>query len=208
MRTLILPAGGQETRWAGPFPKQLADVNGETAIGRLVRQLSPHFDRVHILAWHPMILKRYPKAFMPEGHATLHESLLNTHDLWTERTVFVYADVILSERAAKSVWQFDGPAQFFGEYSECMAASFGTPDALAQVRRALELAMTDECKYWAFYRNYHGLPRGLPRYHDGGRLEYTHFNDWSSDIDTEDQYRRTMLRMRREGDYVQVQEAG
>ena len=198
MRTLILPAGGQETRWTGLFPKHLADVDGETVIARLLRQLSPHFDHVHILAWHSMLLKRYPKAFMPEGHATLHESLLGTYSLWTQRTTFVYADVILTERAAKSVWQFDGEAQFFGEYSECMAASFGTPGGLNKARYALQQAMTDECKHWAFYRNYHGLPRGFPRYHDGGKLDYTHFNDWSSDIDTVKQYEATMLRMRKE----------
>jgi hypothetical protein len=200
MRTLILPAGGQETRWAGLFPKQLADVNGETVIARLLRQLSPYFDYTYLLAWHPLLLRRYPRGFMPKGHATLHEALLNTYDLWTERTVFVYADVILTERAAASVWQFDGPAQFFGEYSECMAMSFGTPEALARANLALTLAMTDECKHWAFYRNYHGLPRGLPRYHDGGKLGFTHFGDWSSDIDTIEQYQRTMLRMKYEGE--------
>ena len=181
MKVCVIPAGGLQKRWDAAYPKHLVDINGEPLLARLFRQLEPHFDKLYILAWREEIKTLFPQAIEPSSREILHQSLLSTVDLWGDRTVFVYGDSVMSDNAVKQVVSFDGPVQFFGHYSEVMAISFDRTMHQRWVD-ALTKAITWSDRRWATYRCFWGMPMA-PVAHDGGKKEFTHFGDWSTDVD-------------------------
>jgi len=183
MKVCVITAGGLQERWTSPTCKHLQPLPGnQTVIGRLHNQLSPHFDKTYVIAWRPEIVALFPDAIFPADSKVLHNSILATKNLWDDRTVIAYGDCVLSPQTIEKIVSFDGPIQFFGDYSEIYAFSF---DRTMHERWAKALAegATWTDRAWATYRAFWGMKmRGLQA-HDGGKKEFTQINDGSTDCD-------------------------
>lgn len=181
MKVCVIPAGGPQKRWTAPEPKNMTLIGGEPLLVRLNKQLEPYFDKIYILAWRPEILEVFPQALEPASLYIQQESLWATRDLWGDRTVVVYGDVVMSNAVRDDVVAFDGNIRFWGDYSEIIAYSWDS-SLKSRVVTALEKAIKWTDRRWGFYRAFWNMPMA-PVGHDGGAKEFTQITDGSTDVD-------------------------
>ena len=169
MRFVIM-ANGRGRRWGGYLgvPKHLIEVDGETLLRRIARQLSelaPGSDVV-ISASNPL--------YDTEGarrHAPLRNELELDRfapELIVDGVCFLYGDTFYSDAALTQIATADvAELGFFGDERGIVAVR-ATDGAVLRAHldrvRALFLAgEIDSCQGWQVYQSYRGVPLGAGR---------------------------------------------
>lgn len=185
----ILAAGDSE-RWKGRTPKQLMEFDGETIVGRIIRQLDG--DAVVVSDNHDILKGVGATPFDRRSRRNWITAavLLDTRHYWGSRARVFLGDVIYSDEATATILDSTAPLAVFGKRWEIFALSFSQV-AQPEVIKALKLTISqaeagDRGKLWEFYRNYAGLDVT-----DKHALEdriFHHITDWTDDIDTLQEY--------------------
>lgn len=197
---LIIAAGGNQTRWNNPYPKQLITIKGEPLIDRHLRLFGPYIEDYLILSEHPMIVDRYqPNVWWPADHRYICESLVETKHMWGERTILLHGDTVLSRRATKHVATDMRPCAFWGCWSDLFTVSVREHE-----NNALALALWSACRHavfeggngklWEAYRAYCGLDMDDHTFDD--KVVFVDTMDWSRDFDTIEEYECFKRQMR------------
>lgn len=198
--TLIIPAGGEQARWASPYPKQLVTVNGETLISRLLRQFKSHLDITVILSDNLAITEPFGYgAYWPADHRCLCETLLNTAHLWGRHTIILLGDVILSQPTARRIAVDLRPCAFWGNWSDILAVSFYESERDPIFNSLLSSASNfvynkGRGKLWEAYRDYCGFDYDDHRFDNHGI--FIDVMDWSRDFDTVEEYEEFVERIK------------
>lgn len=187
-RTALILAAGQQTRWPGVTAKHLADIAGEPAIVRLIRQAR---DR----RWEPVVVTRH--GYLPDNlgcrivriEATpslCHTIMAVPPEILRSVGLILLGDTVLSKATA----------------DECMRRARGTTFVRVGYEN-LSLRIEDpELLVWAATKAIERLPRQDLRLRDlmsvlggfrepGYRETYAldvEITDWSIDIDDESRY--------------------
>lgn len=121
MKIFILAAGKCE-RWNGQT-KHLADINGETVLGRTIRMLGSH--DYTIVTGKQDIMDIFPgKCFRPANNERLIDTILSTKELWSDdRILFMLGDVVWTSNALKLALCSEEPIEFFASDQETFAIS-------------------------------------------------------------------------------------
>lgn len=192
MTTVIILAGGTQSRWTGAFQKQLCDINGTPLIRDTIKKCTKYIyeDDINILAWHPEIKDVVPNAFMPDKHSCVCESLFETRNLWKGKVLVMHGDVIFSYETLRKMFNSDG-LLFFGNTHEIFGYTFMESD-YDKMRRSLEIVSIQyelgngRGKLWELYRTNAGLP--LEEHEWGKHSTYVHIDDYTQDFDLLSQY--------------------
>lgn len=196
---LIIPAGGDQTRWSGIGSKQLCVVDGERLLERLQHQFSPGRDTV-LLARADDIKAMWSAPLVECNGTCLAESLLDTlADCWQRDVLIVHGDVWLTDMAAELIGSAaqlrpDSTVLFFGTYQEIFAC-YWRPGAGSVVKRALNRAFLDfkvkrgRGQLWTMYRSVRNRDLHI---HDVRQIgcdpDYFSIMDGSTDFDTVEYY--------------------
>jgi len=191
MESLILiPAAGRQRRWKSTLPKQLVTVNGETLLDRHLRMFQPYTGDFLILADDSLICDTFD-TYLPRDHRYLCETLVNTRHLWSQRTIILLGDTILSPEITRVIATDRRPCAFWGNWSDILAISVYEEEA-----NALTLAMWSAVRHaqleegkgklWQAYRAYCGFELDTHTHDNWGVFVDT--MDWSRDFDTVEEY--------------------
>lgn len=192
LATAIILAAGDHLRWKGVVPKQLANIHGETILGRQVRQLlAAGYRKPTIITHHPEFITEGAVLYDPPLRRWTVESLESSRLLWCERTIVLLGDVVFSEEALKAVTSYASDCCFFGKDYEIYALSFikadkfdkALADTLGHARQGGRGGI------WELYRAYNGLAldRHIPP--TRGAKTFVHIDDWTTDFDYVEQYK-------------------
>ena len=168
MRYVIM-ADGDMKRWHAQnhIPKHLLEVDGETLLARLVRQLRT-FDgaaEVFITSHNP--------AYEVPG-AVRHEPLENhleidrfTRELICDDVCFLYGDTYYTDEAVDRITGTATDAIRFAGNERSIVAVIAHDGALlrnhiARARNAFLAGEITDCRGWQVYQSYAGLPFGPP----------------------------------------------
>jgi len=76
---ILIPAGGEQSRWKSTTPKQLITVYGESLLSRHKRQFEYYTESFTILTDDSCIQSLFPDdTYLPQEHRCLCETLVNT----------------------------------------------------------------------------------------------------------------------------------
>lgn len=187
---LILAAG--EAKRFNLGCKQLLNLNEETVIERIIRQVHSR-GYVPMTVTHKEELKQISQNhFHPKNHSVTCETLLSTIPMWSERTVVLLGDVIYSASVMDSIFNEKSPIRVWGNTFEIFAISF-TKETWPRVIDCLQIAKKHRLgKLRYFYRAYIKQPldckeiEGKPL--DGKVFCYIGWEDYTGDIDTPLEY--------------------
>jgi len=192
---LIITAGGQQTRWTGPYPKQLVPIMGEPLIHRLLAQFSVGARDVIVLSDDPQVCAACPDLCWFPGDPTMSdcvaETLCNTNPAWENHVVIVHGDVVFSNKQASRLMHLPYDIGFFGSWMELFALIF-TEAERTNVLLDLAAAASEwrrgvgQGKLWNAYQVHNGIPVGEHRIADN--LTFQNVWDWSVDFDTVEDY--------------------
>lgn len=186
--TILIPAGGDQSRWVSSLPKQLVTVNGETLLARHRRQLEEYTEAFIILTADSYIQSLFPDdTYLPREHSCLCETLVNTRHLWGRRTIIVLGDTVLSNATIHCIATDRRPCVFWGNWSDILAISVYEEEANA-LMLAMWSAFRDRGpgKLWQAYRAYCGFEMNEHKFDSWGVFVDT--MDWSRDFDTVEEY--------------------
>jgi hypothetical protein len=209
-RVIILCAGLAE-RWKNYLnrPKQLAPILGQPLLVRTIQQLHQHrLKDIHIVSHDTRLHIPGTNLITPEqSHCTL-ASLNSTCSLWKRSQIILLGDVCYSDKALKTIIEFDQSLMFFGcpganpytgtPHAELFALKF-TKSALPRVKQALSIALADASdggrgKLWELYAVLCGRSlKEVQKTKNIGGVDYTLFTpiiDLTDDIDTPEDYQR------------------
>lgn len=194
-RVLILAAGRPRDAWTENMPCQLAFIAGEPLILRTLRQLEERgYDKNVITITHNKAIQAVvPQYRVPKFHRWWVETLLVTHELWTDRTIVLNGDVIFSPAVLDAVLADDSSIGFHGSPGEVFAIVFAA-EVHNHVRIALAIAIIDAPQriqgrrgrglVWQFYRAFNGFDlhehkHNMEVYHLAPEDDYTYDIDRS-----------------------------
>jgi len=186
--TVLIPAGGDQSRWTSSLPKQLVTVNEETLLSRHQRQLEKFAETFVILTADSYIQSLFPDdTYLPREHSCLCETLVNTRHLWGRRTIILLGDTVMSNVAIRHIATDRRPCAFWGNWSDILAISVYEEEANA-LMLAMWSAVRDrkEGKLWQAYRAYCGFEFDDLKFDEWGVFVDT--MDWSRDFDTVEEY--------------------
>jgi hypothetical protein len=186
----LIMAAGDNTRWNGRIPKQLAEIGGQPLIQRTYRQASLYRGSPIIVTHNPAIKALELNCFEPQFRRWIVETLLSTRQLWQERTAVLLGDVIYSDYTMRLLLANRDPLAVYGFKWEIVGLSFDS-EAWGDVILALENAKHNaekggRGKLWEFYRSYCHIPLEATDY-----VECSVFNeveDYTNDIDSMQEY--------------------
>lgn len=197
---IIIPCGGKQTRWNGDGLKHLAVLpDGETVLGRLLTQCVQAGCVPYVYGQNKVI----PQMGGVYGcfgvhhdmQPTLTEFILTTQSEWEAPTIILLGDVVLSDAAFETIMDSIASPMFFGNQGEIFAFSFNAIDR-ERVITGLKIANTyAECnrrdggggKLWSLYKALTNWPQHKEVETLFSSL-FTDINDWSTDIDTVEEY--------------------
>ena len=194
----IILAGGEAKRFQG-VPKQLLPIGKETILERLIRQAKRYADEVRMIADSDPIYTRSIElgvdAFaLASCKVSVEHSMWRSSRSWAEQTIYLWGDVIFSKPAIEAVFNTPG-LHFFGsvDQREGFALSFGKKD----YKRISDSFTKTNFVTWHFYRWLTGCPVEEERYED--EIFYNLDPDWTTDIDTPDQYMKFLVNVVKAG---------
>ncbi|PCC27475.1 hypothetical protein CIK76_17155 [Glutamicibacter sp. BW80] len=159
----VIMANGKGTRWGGHLgiPKQLIEIEGETLLRRIVRQLS-FFDPCA-----EVIISSSDSRHETVG-ATRHKPRRNeieldrfVHELIDNDTCFLYGDTFYTDEAISLITEANNdPLTFFGDNRSIVGVSCRNIETftkcLAEVRDGYEQGRLLSCIGWQVYESYTG----------------------------------------------------
>lgn len=196
--SVLICAAGEGTRWYGQGqPKQLAWLGDETIIQRQIRQVKQRCGKVPKVAITNYAIRDAvwfeAHSFKPDKHRWLVETILSTTQYWDYRTIILLGDVVYSGALMDAIFADTNSISIYGNNAEVMALTFteaGKPDVLNGLQTVLKSAERGQCpgKLWNLYRVLDGIPIDRHDIRDDG--VFRRVLDWSTDIDTPEDYRR------------------
>ncbi len=196
---LIITAGGQQTRWNGPHPKQLVPIMGEPLIHRLFSQFSLGASEVIVLSDNSEVCAACPGlCWFPEDPTMcdcVAETLCNTNPVWENHVVIVHGDVVFSNKQANRLMHFPYDVGFFGSWMELFALIF-TPVERTNVLLDLAAAANEwrrglgQGKLWNAYQVHNGIPVG--EHQIANSQSFQNVWDWSRDLDSVEDYNKLL----------------
>ena len=195
---VLICAAGEGTRWYEQTkPKQLAWLGDETIIQRQIRQVKQRNAE-------PLVVTRDQQiqyatwdneglTHSPASHRWLAETILDTEYRWNYRTIILLGDVVYSGTLMDTIFADTERLSVYGNNAEAMALVFresGRIEVLNGLHKVLQSAERGETpgKLWNLYRWLDGISLTEHRIRDDGIFRRVH--DWSTDIDTPEDYRR------------------
>lgn len=159
----VIMANGKGSRWGGHLgiPKQLIEIEGETLLRRIVRQLSYSDPNAEVVvsssdARHETIgaSRHVPKQNEIELDRFVHE-------LIADDTCFLYGDTFYTDEAISLIaGASDDPISFFGDERSIVGVSCRQAEIfikhLAEVREGYEQGHLATCIGWQVYESYTG----------------------------------------------------
>ncbi len=148
---VILLASGEQTRWDGVGPKQLAPVDGEPVLLRTLRQIKQYVATQPILVSQSdeladAVAGRAKVLVLPRGQRRwTAETALHSHSAWGDPTWILLADVYWTDRAIERMMAVPVPnwPQYF------ISTGYQTSEkVLGLWRRRRELARRVGDKPW------------------------------------------------------------
>lgn len=166
MRYIIM-ADGKMSRWRAESdtPKHLLQVDGETLLSRLVRQLDAGAgDEVIITSHDPRYEVPGARRYEPRNNQL--EIGRFTWELIEDDCCFLYGDTYYTDEAVRAIRAMHTDRlHFFGNRRSIVAVLVGQAELLrSHIRRVTELYLTgeiDDCRGWQVYQSYTGLPFGV-----------------------------------------------
>jgi hypothetical protein len=184
--TILIMAGGKQSRWTADYPKQLAKIGETTLIERTLSQLEGL--GVTVITADDRIIDRVnPRYSSTSIHKYLAGTILSYRPIWRGQVVILLGDVFYTPRAMKMILDYDGPGMFFGWSYEMFAISFNGKDRMAEACRQAKFHARNgggEGKTCHIYRAYN--QQNMNEHHLGDN--YTHVGDGTRDFDTVEQY--------------------
>lgn len=187
---LILAAGAQK-RWEGHGIKQLADLDGESVLLRIVRQVKRHGYTPIVVTGNPDIRRACLDcclSYTPIGCRWIMETILSTQALWTDQMIVLLGDVIYSHAAIETILTDPRPFQIYGDVGEIYGMRF-THEQEADLREISDDAEArqggvERGRVWNLYRKLCGrdLDTHFHPYEDDPN--FTYIRDYTGDIDT------------------------
>lgn len=205
LRAFILCAG-RASRWNAvtALPKHLAQVDGETLLDRIVRQLSTRGVQEIIVVANDERLQRPGCVFLsPDRCRWTAETLATTRHAWTGNTAILLGDVYYTDPAMDSILACGKPLSIFGRpgpsrlTGSCWAEIFALrirKSGTARMDSAIQLALRDaetggRGKLWEIYRALTGQPLRGKRIKLDERIFRT-IDDLTDDVDTPEEWER------------------
>ena len=199
---IIILCAGESIRWKNylNIPKQLAVVNGESLIQRMVRLLNQrgYYD-IDIVSHNEQLKMDSCGFFKPSKKRWIVETLFASQPLWKEKTIVLLGDVFFTQHAINTIinikhgihiYARSGASKYTqSHWGEIFALSFTKHD-WHKVTTHAELTCHDaeaggRGKLWEFYRSLAGFPL------DQHMVENSIFipiNDLTDDIDSPYEY--------------------
>ena len=184
--TVLVTAGGNQSRWESSTPKHLVTVQGETLLKRGKRQLIPWTDDYTILTDDPLIQSLGDDTFMPVDNRNVCETLVNTTHLWGNRTIILHGDTVMSMKTMRRIATDRRPCAFWGNWTDILAISVYQEEANALMFAMWSAAKETPGQLWQAYRAYVGFEMDDHQFDTFGIFIDT--MDWSRDFDTVDEY--------------------
>lgn len=190
-KTALILAAGQQFRWPGLSAKQLADVAGEPAIFRLIRQARAR-------GWNPVVITR--RNYLPElpcpvviiepTPSLCHTLLAIPPDIMKTVGLILVGDAVMSKATADESMRRTRGVQFIRNGHETLALRVEDIEYLMQgvslaVKRnpSQDLRLRDVMSVLSGFRD--------PGYRESYCLD-TEVTDWSIDIDDEVRYKHIL----------------
>lgn len=190
MIKLIL-CSGRRPLWVGQRARQLVTINNELLIERIQRQAGDSAGKNHpiVVTSLPAIQRHSQTCFIPEKDRWMVETILNTKELWSDRTIILLGDVIYSDEAMARILACERPVAMFGSFLKEFALSFSA-EAQFAVEAALTVALVDALnggrgKLWEVYRLLCGFDLRETKFED---KIFHLIDDYTDDLDTIDDY--------------------
>lgn len=183
--TILIMAGGKQTRWTADYPKQLAKIGETTLIERTLSQLAGLWPTV-VTADERIISKSQLYSCL-SIHKYLAGTILSYRPIWRGQVVILLGDVWYTDRAMKMILDYDGPGMFFGWSYEMFAISFNGKERMAEACRQAKFharSRGGDGKICRIYRAYN--QQDMNEHHLG--QNYTAVDDGTRDFDTVEQY--------------------
>lgn len=186
--TALILAAGHQTRWPGSSAKHLADVAGEPAIWRLIRQ-------AHSRKWNPVVVTRKgylsdlpcPSVVIESTSSLCHTLLSTPPEVMKSVGLILVGDAVLSKAAADECMRRTRGLRFLRNGHEILALRVEDIEFLmlgveVAVKRnpAQDLRLRDLMSILGGFRD--------PGYRESYSLD-TEISDWSIDLDNESRYK-------------------
>lgn len=183
--TILIMAGGKQTRWMADYPKQLAKIGDTTLIERTLSQLDGLGVTV-ITADGRIIDNVNPRYSSTSIHKYLAGTILAYRPLWRGQVVILLGDVMYTPQAINTILAYDGGGMFFGWSYEMFAVSFNGKERMAEACRQAKFNARSggDGKLCRVYRAYNQQDMNEHRLADN----YTPISDGTRDFDTVEQY--------------------
>jgi GTP:adenosylcobinamide-phosphate guanylyltransferase len=190
MGKIIISAGGKATRWRhrGPTTKHLVVAQGETLLGRLVRQLRERSDE-------EIFIRANDPAYHVEGTTLVGDCHDNKafdmfcYDMLDDEVTFLYGDTFYSDTAIDTIMAQETPdILFMGTTESIVAISVGDVDTFKHHLERIKDYPPELIRGWALYQSLNGLAQG-----DHSPLSnYLLITDMVVNVNTEEDYAHLM----------------
>lgn len=201
MTTAIIPANGASKRWLGDhtYPKQLARIDGECIINRIVRQCKANgVSKVHIVTRNSQIIETVTEQVFDPGPDArwLAQTILATRNLWNDKTIFLFSDVVWADTEIRGVFQTPNDDLYaFGKckIGEMFAVTIG-PNGFEKfsdcLEKSIEIAPKIRSFGWTMFttiRFYYGLkPDSWHKVDYRGK--WIEVDGWTGDVDNTENF--------------------
>lgn len=158
-------ANGKGVRWDnhGGIPKHLIEINGETLLARIVRQVSERDANAELIisSSDPRCETQGARRHVPlQNELEIDRFVL---ELIVDDVTFLYGDTYYSDQSLDEI--IKNPAKglrFFGNEKSIVAVKSSSSavlnEHLARVRKLFLDGAIKNCKGWQLYQSYQGLP--------------------------------------------------
>lgn len=208
LRVFILCAG-RALRWNDftTLPKHLVQIDGETLLDRIVRQLSTRrVQEIAVVANDERLQRPGCALLSPDQCRWAAETLATTRHGWNGNTAILLGDVYYTDQAMNDILACVEPLAVFGRpgpsrlTGSCWAEIFALrirKSGIARMDSAIQQAIRDaerggRGKLWEIYRSLTGQPLRGKRIQLDERIFRT-IDDLTDDVDTPEEWQRLEL---------------
>jgi FkbM family methyltransferase len=183
---VIILAAGEASRWAGPQPKQLVEVEGEPVIHRAARL----FPGALVATNNPALVPPAATALAVKKHGSTAETLLSAAPDWGDRTIILFGDTYYTNAAAKTIRQNSLPLAFFTDGQDLFGLAFDRSKHALLKRHLKKVAESKENagRLWEVYRAIHGI-ESFPLTAADAPDSVVFIGDATQDFDAPQEYR-------------------
>lgn len=202
MTTIIIPAAGDNHRWGRDYPKQMAQIGGESIINRLIRQCQDVGITPLALAHDVTLIAHLSTTTTivnPARRRWLVETLISSQTYWEGRLIVLLGDVVMHPRLLQWILSDARPLQFYGTQHEIFALQC-RPSAHLRLSNALQVALgyaedhpadSGAGKLWSVYKALTGQPQREEVAYIQPHFTFVR-DEYTTDIDTVADYERFM----------------